>query len=189
VSAQTARLAITPAPAGKPGGPGLYHVAGMELPPYFQHIRDALIRSGHTPADAYRITWGAIRRWAHGGGKVHPEVVAAAQAALADLAAKSARAHVQSHANEDGAAMTLTWNGVEGIELGAPLSAERVPPGRREGGQFVPAEPQLGRYDTPGQAARAINAMEAAERAVVRASILVPPGFSWGPDDRLATAQ
>jgi hypothetical protein len=94
-----------------------------------------------------------------------------------------------AHANEDGAAMTLTWNGVGGIELGASMSAERVPPGRREGGQFVPAEPQLSRYDTPGQAARAINAMEAAERAVVRASTLPPPGFSWGPNDRLTAAE
>jgi hypothetical protein len=85
--------------------------------------------------------------------------------------------------------MTLTWNGVEGIELGATMSAERVPPGRREGGQFVPAEPQLSRYDTPGQAARAINAMQAAERAVVRASTLPPPGFDWQAGDRLTAAQ
>lgn len=352
MSAQTARLAITPAPAGKPGGPGLYHVKGMSLPPYFENIRNALIRGGHTPADAYRITWGAIRRWAHGGGKVHPEVVAAAQAALADLAAKSARAH--AHANEDGAAMTLTWNGTDGINLasvelgsyiaphvpaGSPkggqfgttsggsgkgtpaqqhaahdahmahlqhlvdtgqatpaqraelagllagkpagylsspafkqalaavkasavapkakkakkakkvakpkvnktkgtvtatirgkkvtmtehqwhvlhaahqkkvaaakatklaggdgrflelafaeVLAERVPPGRREGGRFAPVAVQLSRHDTPDQAAKVINAMEPVQRAVVRASTLPPPGFEWQSGDRLTVA-
>jgi hypothetical protein len=120
VSAQTARLAVTPAPQGQPGGPGLWRVKGMMLPPYFENIRNALERSGHTPGDAYRITWGAIRRWAHGGGKVHPEVVAAAQAALADLKAKAAIAH--SHANEDGTVIDLA--GPEGyihgwIKVGA----------------------------------------------------------------------
>jgi hypothetical protein len=123
VSAQTARLAVTPAPAGKPGGPGLYHVAGMQLPPYFQHVRDALIRSGHPPAEAYAITWGAIRRWARGGGKAHPEVVAAAQAALADLAAKSAIAH--SHANGGGMAIDLSG-----------YLPPHVPSGSPNGGQF-----------------------------------------------------
>jgi hypothetical protein len=82
-----------------------------------------LIRSGHTTADAYRITWGAIRRWAHGGGKAHPEVVAAAQAALADLAAKSAIAH--AHANGGGMA----------IDLGGYLPPH-VPSGSPNGGQF-----------------------------------------------------
>lgn len=369
MSAQTARLAITPAPAGKPGGPGLWRVKGMELPPYFQNVRNALERSGHTPAEAYRLTWGAIRRWARAGGKVHPEVVAAAQAALADLAAKATAAH--SHANESGGAMTLTWNGTEGIDLasvelggfnpalhphvaagssaggqwgttaGNPVAgktpkgakppggkskasaqqraaamrqkaalhaqanadrakaaglqaqirtlnaaitasakrsaaakkaavnkksatakakaaikkasttakkktttakkatvaqmrtrvaslqgqvrnllahaasldrqaaairlagdgdspvlelafreifAERVPPGQREGGRFAVKPPQLTRYDTPSQAAATINAMERAQRASVRASILVPPGFEWAQGDRLAEA-
>jgi hypothetical protein len=84
----------------------------------------------------------------------------------------------------------FTGDGGRFLELAfAEALAERVPPGRREGGQFVPAEPQLGRYDTPGQAARAINAMQAAERAVVRASTLPPPGFDWQAGDRLTAAQ
>jgi 2'-5' RNA ligase len=137
LSADTARLAVTPSPAGKPGGPGLYHVKGMSLPPYFQHVRDALIRSGHPPAVAYAITWGAIRRWARGGGKAHPEVVAAAQAALADLAAKSAVAH--AHANETGGAVSLTWNGhaidLATVDLGGYMPPH-VPAGSPKGGQF-----------------------------------------------------
>jgi hypothetical protein len=334
----------------------------MQLPPYFQHVRDALIRSGHTPADAYRITWGAIRRWAAGGGKAHPEVVAAARAALADLKAKAAVAH--SHANEAGGGMTLTWNG-HGIDLasvdlggylpphvpagsaaggqfgstsGGPAAAPaasakakaaaqarknalhaqasklraqaaalnaqitainatiaaqvkataaakakaaapsvtakaaaavkkaattsaaatkaktaaakapaakkatlaqnratvaglhskvhallsqasaldkqanaiklssddsggrfldlaftealagRVPPGRRQGGQFTPAVVQLTRHDTPAMAARAVNAMGPEQRAMVRATVMAPPGFEWQSNDRLAEA-
>jgi len=80
---------------------------------------------------AYAITWGAIRRWARGGGKAHPEVVAAAQAALADLAAKSAVAH--AHANEGGAVIALTWNG-QSIDLG--YVPPHVPAGSPAGGQF-----------------------------------------------------
>lgn len=80
---------------------------------------------------AYAITWGAIRRWARGGGKAHPEVVAAAQAALADLAAKSAVAH--AHANEGGAVIALTWNG-QSIDLG--YLPPHVPAGSSAGGQF-----------------------------------------------------
>jgi hypothetical protein len=135
LSAETGTLAVTPAPAGKPGGPGLWKVKGMELPPYFQNIRNALIRSGHSPADAYRITWGAIRRWAAGGGKVHPEVRAAAAKALADLAAKSAVAHSQ-HAN-DGPAIDLAGmfteslhpraaGGKFGDKGGSPVAAARA---------------------------------------------------------------
>lgn len=98
--------------------------------PYFENIRNALIRSGHTPEAAYKITWGAIRRWARGGGKVHPEVVAAAQAALADLAAKSARAHAD-HANEGDV--------VTAVELAGAWNAAlhpRVAAGASNGGQF-----------------------------------------------------
>jgi hypothetical protein len=189
VSAQTARLAVTPAPLGRPGGPGLYHVKGMELPPYFQNIRNALIRSGHTPGDAYRITWGAIRRWAHGGGKVHPEVVAAAQAALADLAAKSAIAH--AHSNGGGmsfldlaVADALTVDPAARRQVMPP--AERVERGVPEGGQYAPAPPVLGRYDTPERAAQVINGMGPAQRASVRSTTMAPPGFEWRHGDRLA---
>lgn len=95
LSAKTPTLAVTPAPIGKPNGPGLWHVKGMEFPPYFQNVRNALKRNGHSTADASRITWGAIRRWARGGGHVHPEVRSAARAALASIAGKEARAHAQ----------------------------------------------------------------------------------------------
>lgn len=110
-SKETPVLAAKPAPIGKPGGPGLWRVKGMGFPPYFQNVRNALIRNGHTVAEASRITWAAIRRWAAGRttggekGKIHPEVRAAARAALAGIAADAARAHAQhgsrtrAHAN------------------------------------------------------------------------------------------
>jgi len=96
LSAQTARLAVTPSPRGKPGGPGLYNVKGNEHSPYLQNIVKALIRNGHPPGQAYAIARGSIRRWARGGGKVHPEVRAAAGAAEAQEDTAQARAHAHS---------------------------------------------------------------------------------------------
>lgn len=104
LSKETGRLSVSPAPIGKPGGPGLWKVKGMGFPPYFQNVRNALIRNGHSVAEASQITWAAIRRWARkqktGGerGHVHPEVAAAARAALAGIAKDSARAHAASAA-------------------------------------------------------------------------------------------
>jgi hypothetical protein len=106
LSKQTPRLSVTPAPIGKYG---LWHVKGMQFPPYFQNVRNALMRNGHSVAEASAITWKAIRSWARGQktggerGKIHPEVRAAARKALAGIAADSARAHAQrvahAHAN------------------------------------------------------------------------------------------
>lgn len=94
-SKKTAALEVTPAPIGKPGGPGLWHVNGMEMPPYFQQVRNALIRSGHSVAAASAITWSSMRKWSAGGGNVHPEVRKAAQETLAKLKLKEAIAHSQ----------------------------------------------------------------------------------------------
>jgi hypothetical protein len=116
MSADTARLAVTPAPIGQPGGPGAYHVKGMEFPPYFQNVRNALIRAGHSEGSATAITWGSVRKWAAGSGNVHPEVRAAAVKALAGLAAMSARAHAQGSSHSNG------WN--ESINLAGFNPAE-----------------------------------------------------------------
>ncbi len=112
MSAKTGMLSVTPAPEGKPGGPGLWDVRGMQLPPYFQNIRNALQRAGHSDESAYRITWGAIRRWASGSGNVHPEVRAAARKALAQLSEKQAEAH--AHSNTISAQLELAgvWRGL-----------------------------------------------------------------------------
>jgi hypothetical protein len=81
----------------------------------------------------------------------------------------------------------ITVPGPEARRLVAP-PAERVAPGVREGGQYAPRPAQFTSHDTPEQAAAVINGMGPQQRAAVRASTLPPPGFSWGPNDRLAAA-
>lgn len=101
LSAETERLAVTPHPYGKPGGPGLYHVAGNRHSPYFENIVKALMtKRGMDKGRASAVAWGVLRKWSHGGGGVHPEVAAAAGRALAGEAAASAKAH--SHAVPEG---------------------------------------------------------------------------------------
>ena len=93
LSAKTAMLEATPAPRGKPGGPGLYDVRGMGHTDYVQQIVKALIeKRGMDPHRAYAVARGAIRRWMRGGSGVHPEVRAAAAAAEAGELARQARA-------------------------------------------------------------------------------------------------
>jgi hypothetical protein len=91
LSARTAMLERTPAPRGRPGGPGLYDVKGLGHTAYFQQVVKALIEKRGMPKDrAYKIAWGALRRWRRGGGHVHPEVRAAATGALIGEAARGA---------------------------------------------------------------------------------------------------
>jgi hypothetical protein len=93
LSAQTARLAVTPAPYGQPGGPGLYGVAGNKHSDYFEQVVKALMRKrGMDKATASKIAWGALRKWRAGGGHVHPEVRTAAAGALAEEDMARARA-------------------------------------------------------------------------------------------------
>jgi len=94
LSAETARLAVQPHPFGKPGGPGLWHVKDMELPPYVQNIAHALLRTGRArdEGSAIAMARAATKRWMHG---VHttPEVRAASTASDAEWRAGQARAH------------------------------------------------------------------------------------------------
>jgi len=97
LSARTAMLERTPAPRGRPGGPGLYRVKGMGHTAYLQQVVRALIEErGMTPNKAYAIARARIRRWA--ATSRHPEVRAAATRAEAGELARQARAH--SHAND-----------------------------------------------------------------------------------------
>lgn len=100
LSAQTGRLASEPHPFGKPGGPGLWNVKGMELPPYIQNIARALLRTGRAKnlSQAIAIAKGATNRWGKGGGHVSPEVRAASAKTNASWDAKRATAH--AHSNE-----------------------------------------------------------------------------------------
>jgi hypothetical protein len=121
MSAETGRLASTPAPIGKPGGPGLYHVKGLGHSAYFENVRNGLMKRGMDEGKASAMTWSILRRWAAGGGGVHPEVKAAAAKSIAE---EEAKAH--AHAN--------SWDEVAGVvELAAVV---RVPAGQAGGGQF-----------------------------------------------------
>jgi len=109
-----------------------------------------------------------------------------------DLVWDEPKSTAHAHANEAGDAMTFN-DDPSGARRFLDLAftealAERVPPGRPEGGRFAPVAAQLGRYDTPDQTARAVNAMDAAQRAAVRAATLPPPGMTWTDLDRLAIA-
>jgi hypothetical protein len=125
LSAKTAGLESTPAPRGKPGGPGLYHVAGQEHTAYFQNVVKALIeKRGMPPAKAYAVAYGALRKWSKGGGGVHPEVSAAA---TGSLAGEKAKAH--SHAG--------SWDDVlRVLDFGLVPGEPRVPAGSATAGQF-----------------------------------------------------
>lgn len=103
LSAETGRLAVTPAPRGKPGGPGLYNVKGNMHSPYLQNVVKALIRQGKTPGEAYAIAWSSLRKWS--AKSKHPEVRAAAAGGLAEEGVAEARAH--AHANGPGRAIEL----------------------------------------------------------------------------------
>lgn len=149
LSADTARLAATPAPYGKPGGPGLYGVKGQKHSDYFEQVVQAMMRKGKTKEQASAMAYGILRRWARGGGGVHPEVRAAAAAALAEEAGK----HGSSHANQSWAVIDLAiemavqqQNPSQGHQKqqGGKSQAKsqnaqnqtRVPKGQVGGGQF-----------------------------------------------------
>lgn len=70
---------------------------GRKYPPGFQHLRNELINKGHTVADASRIAYGALRRWARGGGNVKASTRAKAQKVLAQLHASPVSAHREGY--------------------------------------------------------------------------------------------
>jgi len=153
LSAETGRLAVTPAPRGKPGGPGLYGVKGNMHSPYLQQIVKALIRKGMPPGKAYAIAWGSMRRWA--GKSKHPEVRAAAAGGLALEKVAEARAH--AHA----------WDGVAGaVELAAIVKAPAPGPSLYD--RYVAQVQQL-------QAAVALRMQAAsAKKAIAASGVKVP---------------
>lgn len=112
LSARTGMLASTPAPYGKLGGPGLYHVKGNKHSDYFEQVVRALMtKRGMSAAQASRVAWGALRKWRRGGGRVHPEVRAAAATALGQEDAARAKAHSASHEDViDLAGFMGMWN-------------------------------------------------------------------------------
>jgi hypothetical protein len=164
LSTQTGRLAATPAPRGRPGGPGLYDVKGMGHTAYLQQIVKALIRKRGMPPDkAYAIARGAIRRWASGGGKVHPEVRAAATAAESGELAR------QRQAKSDHEHTADSWAGVfdlVGTAAGAALDPRTVTGQFGAGGQQPP--PAAAPAASPAEKKRQLLAQAAADRQKAR---------------------
>jgi HK97 family phage prohead protease len=100
------RTAETPAastvhhPFGSPSGPGLFHVKGLQLPAYIQNVAHAFRRKGLSESEAIQRAVGVVKDWAAGrapgGGRVHPDVQAAAIKAVAEWEAAKAAAHGRS---------------------------------------------------------------------------------------------
>jgi HK97 family phage prohead protease len=96
MTAKTGEASTAPEPFGKPGGPGLWHHKGMQLPPYIQHVAHHLVAQGHDESKAIEMAVGIVRNWAEGhdghGHKVHPDVQAAAAKNIAQWEADKAKA-------------------------------------------------------------------------------------------------
>lgn len=100
MTARTAEASTVHQPFGKPSGPGLFHVKGLQLPAYIQHVAHELVKKGRPESQAIQMAVGIIKNWARGGGGVKPDVVAAAQKALAEWEAAKAKAHALSNRQE-----------------------------------------------------------------------------------------
>ncbi len=99
-TAETPIASTVHEPLGNPAGPGLFHVKGLQLPAYVQHVATHLIAQGHPESKAIQMAVGIIRNWAEGhdghGNAVHPDVHAAAVKALAEWEAAKAAAHADN---------------------------------------------------------------------------------------------
>lgn len=110
---RTPIASTVPEPTGRPGGPGLWHVKGMQLPPYIQHLYKHLVgRYGRE--HAYGVAKGIVAKWAAGirpGGKkpgrVHADVQAAAQKNIGQWEEKRARARSEGGRDHVRATMEL----------------------------------------------------------------------------------
>jgi hypothetical protein len=94
-------------PTVPPGGPGLFHVKGLHLPPYIQHLYKHLV-GRYGKHQAYGVAVGVVKKWAKGinpggwktksgkGKRTHPDVQAAAQKNVAEWEADRAKGHAQA---------------------------------------------------------------------------------------------
>lgn len=103
-------------PTVPPGGPGLFHVKGLHLPPYIEHLWFHLVKE-YGKHKAYGVAVGVVKKWAKGinpggwktksgkGKRTHPDVRAAAAKNVAEWEADRAMAH--HSATDEGAAEVL----------------------------------------------------------------------------------
>jgi phage head maturation protease len=89
-----ATRALAHEPLGKPGGPGLFHHKGMQLPAFVQHIAKDLMESRGMPeSEAIAMAVAQCKKWAAGGQDVKPETRAKAAAAVAEWERLKAGTH------------------------------------------------------------------------------------------------
>ena len=131
----TAEASTVPKPTVPPGGPGLFHVKGLELPPYIQHLWVHLVKE-YGKHKAYGVAVGIVKKWKAGiapggkkgkGGKarhVHPDVQAAAAKNIAQWEADKVRAHRQSRERER---VKATRRDVVHIFQLGPHEVKRIP--------------------------------------------------------------
>lgn len=103
---RTPEASTVPEPTRPPGGPGLFHIKGRELPPYIQHLWHHLVKE-YGEHKAYGVAVGIVKKWKAGinpGGRhkkghvshVHADVQAAAAKNIAQWEQDKADAHKQS---------------------------------------------------------------------------------------------
>jgi hypothetical protein len=100
----TAEASTVPKPTRPPGGPGLFHIKGRELPPYIQHLWYHL-KDKYGEHEAYGMAVGIVKKWAKGvnpggyktksgkGKRTHADVQAAAAKNVAQWEKDKADAH------------------------------------------------------------------------------------------------
>lgn len=108
---RTPEASTVPEPTVPPGGPGLFHIKGRELPPYIQHLWHHLAPK-YGKHRAYGMAVGIVKKWAAGvnpggfrtksgkGKRTHADVRAAAARNVAMWEKDKADAHAQSARRE-----------------------------------------------------------------------------------------
>ncbi|MDB4897203.1 MAG: hypothetical protein JWN15_3465 [Firmicutes bacterium] len=134
MSAETAALATTPHPLGKPGGPGLFRDKSLSLPPYIQNLAHSFIeKRGMEKSKAVQMAIGVTKNWASGKGKVHPEVRAAATSAVAEWEAAKMKARATPNKGDVKLSQPMTFlrsvlDGSTAVELAnAPSGGTSAP--------------------------------------------------------------
>jgi hypothetical protein len=146
---RTAEASTVPKPTVPPGGPGLFHVKGLELPPYIQHLWFHLVKR-YGKHDAYGVAVGIVKKWAQGvnpggwktksgkGKRTHPDVRAAAQRNVEQWEADRARAHSSHSAGDHDSPEVL------------PLAAQNMGTATAPGARPLPPAPTGGTYSQYG---------------------------------------
>jgi len=99
------------------GTKNLWKHKGWQLPAYIQHIaNDLREKRGMTESRAISTAVAVVKRWAAGGGNVHPDTRAAAAKAVAEWEALKARA---------AASRSLTASPAATVDLAAPHPGQR----------------------------------------------------------------